>query len=186
VGYHAPGYEPWTAPFAAWESFYVLIGTAAAALIGLQFVVITVGAQFKTVIAGQSIKVFATPTIVHLGVVLVAAAIAAAPWRRAEGAAYALSALGIAGLAYTLFVLRNARLQSDYKPVLVDWIWHTILPLAAYGMLLASASLLPGHEGPCLFLVGAASLLLLVIGIHNAWDEVTYIATKRQADESGK
>ena len=35
-------------PFAAWENFYVIVGSSAAALTGLQFVVVTLGAEARS------------------------------------------------------------------------------------------------------------------------------------------
>jgi hypothetical protein len=60
--------------------------------------------------------------------------------------------------------------------VLEDWIWHAVLPLIAYALLLIAALLLRQHPERVLFVIGATALLLLFIGIHNAWDTVTYIA----------
>jgi hypothetical protein len=59
--------------------------------------------------------------------------------------------------------------------VLEDWLAHVLLPLIGYGALVAAALLLPAEPVPSLFIVGAVLLLLLFIGIHNAWDTVTYI-----------
>jgi uncharacterized membrane protein YphA (DoxX/SURF4 family) len=73
-------------------------------------------------------------------------------------------------------VLRRARRQTDYQPVLEDWRFHTVLPLVSYTALVIAALLLPGQATPALFVIAAATLLLLFIGIHNAWDNVTYIA----------
>ena len=53
--------------------------------------------------------------------------------------------------------------------------WHTIFPLVSYTALAIGAILLPGYPAPTLFVIAAATLLLLFIGIHNAWDNVTYI-----------
>ena len=53
-------------------------------------------------------------------------------------------------------------------------LFHVLLPLAAYAMLVVSAGVAQNHERPALFFVAAAALLLLFIGIHNAWDAVTY------------
>jgi len=36
---------------------------------------------------------------------------------------------------------------------------------------------------PCLFAIGAATVLLVLIGIHNAWDTVTYIAVAPEPPE---
>ena len=67
---------------AGWENFYVIVGSSAGTLIGLQFVVITLLAN--TPIArdqGQAGAAFATPTIVHFPAVLLLAGVESAPWR---------------------------------------------------------------------------------------------------------
>ncbi len=66
--------------------------------------------------------------------------------------------------------------HTDYQPVLEDWLWHTVFPLVSYTALLVAAIVLPGHPAPALFVIAAGTVLLLFIGIHNAWDNVIYIA----------
>src|SRR2546427_10910752 len=85
-----------------------------------------------------------------------------------------LSSLG--GVSYVVIVLRRARRQTDYQPVLSDWLWHTAFPLVSYTALVVAAIVLPGNPAPALFVIAAGTVLLLFIGIHNAWDNVTYIA----------
>ncbi|TMC19771.1 MAG: hypothetical protein E6J36_13960 [Chloroflexi bacterium] len=60
--------------------------------------------------------------------------------------------------------------------MLEDWLWHTVFPLVSYTALLVAAILLPGYPAPALFVIAAGTVLLLFIGIHNAWDNVIYIA----------
>jgi len=172
--------EHFLSPFAAWESFYVIIGSSAAALTGLQFVVIVLGAEISMPATVHTTRAFGTPTVVHFCAVLLDSAILSAPWRRTSSAALAIAAFALAGFAYTLIVLRHARRQTAYTPLLEDWIWHTVLPLVAYGALFASGVFLAGDPAPWLFVVGGAALLLLFVGIHNAWDAVTYIALQRR------
>lgn len=50
-----------------WDNFYVIVGSSAAALIGLQFVVITLIAYTQRRSTHGSIGAFAGPTVVHLG-----------------------------------------------------------------------------------------------------------------------
>jgi hypothetical protein len=64
--------------------------------------------------------------------------------------------------------------QSVYQPVLEDWLFHVVLPLAGYGLLALSPFAVSSHAREALFGVGAATLLLLFIGIHNTWDSVAY------------
>jgi len=163
-------------PLVAWESFYVIIGSSGAALTGLQFVVIALVAESKERSHGPQIEAYGTPTIVHFCSVLLVSAILSAPWPSLSSVALALGVCGVAGVTYGVIVLRRARRQTGYAPVLEDWIWHTVLPLIAYALLLVAAVALRRFPQRALFAVGAAALLLLFIGIHNAWDTVTYLA----------
>ena len=171
-------------PLAAWESFYVIVGSSAAALTGLQFVVIALGAEADA-LSTAAMRAFGTPTVVHFSAVLLVSAIASAPWPGLLGPALILGACGLGGCVYNLIVLTIVRRQEDYKPVLEDWIWHTVLPLLAYLALLLSAARLAAAPGTSLFAVAACALLLLLVGIHNAWDAVLYIAIGRK-EEAGK
>jgi hypothetical protein len=66
---------------AGWENFYVIVGSSAGALIGLQFVVITLIAEIPIVRdVERASSAFATPTIVHFGAVLLLSAVISAPW----------------------------------------------------------------------------------------------------------
>jgi hypothetical protein len=167
-------------PFAAWESFYVIVGSSAAALTGLQFVVIVLGAEARSV--GAEVGAFGTPTVVHFCLVLLVSAIVSVPWQAVSHAGLALGAVGVGGIVYMAVVIRRARRSKTYVPVLEDWLWHCVFPLIAYVMLLAAALLLERDPPHCLLAIGATALMLLFIGIHNAWDAVTYIATQRARD----
>lgn len=165
-------------PFSAWENFYVIVGSSAAALTGLQFVVIVLGAEARST-RGATVGAFGTPTVVHFCAVLLIAAILSVPWRVVSSAGLALSASGVAGIAYMLIVIKRAREQKGYAPVLEDWLWHCTFPLIAYAALLVAALLLRRDPPHCLLIIGTTALLLLFIGIHNAWDAVIYIATQQ-------
>lgn len=160
---------------AGWENFYVIVGSSAGALIGLQFVVITLIADMPiTSDIERASSAFATPTIIHFGAALLLAAVLSAPWTGIAGAATAWGILGLAGMLYVALVLRRVRRQSAYSPEFEDWLFHLLLPFAAYVSLAVSAYFAPGHPGATLFAVAGAALLLLFVGIHNAWDAVTY------------
>jgi hypothetical protein len=159
---------------AGWENFYVIVGSSAGALIGLQFVVITLISEIPAARdMERASRAFATPTIVHFVAVLLLSAIISAPWRGIAGAAILWGALGLTGLLYTVAVARRMRVQTAYRPELEDWLFHALLPFAAYATLAISA-FAHSHMYEALFAVAAAALLLLFIGIHNAWDAVTY------------
>jgi hypothetical protein len=168
--------------FSAWENFYVIVGSSAGALTGLQFVVITLIAEGRTTGSMHEVRAFGTPTVVHFCVALLISAIASCPWQSLSGPVVALAACGVAGILYILNALRHAR-QARYKPDTEDWIWYSWLPLVAYCFLLASSLLLKRYFVFASFSIATISLLLLFLGIRNAWDTVTYIAV-RQASAS--
>jgi hypothetical protein len=47
-----------------------------------------------------------------------------------------------------------------------------------YGALLAAALRVAKDPVHCLFAIGTTALLLLFVGIHNAWDAATYMASQ--------
>jgi hypothetical protein len=185
---------------AGWVNFYVIVGSSAGALIGLQFVVIALVANRPIApTQGASAGAYATPTVVHFGSVLLLSAIATVPWQSFWGPVLTWGSLGLVGMVYEVIVIGRMRTQSLYKAVFEDWLFHALLPLVAYAILAVSAVLAvssletrPNSQdvwlaapafsdahalsgAQCaLFGVAGAALLLLFIGIHNAWDAVTY------------
>ncbi len=178
--------EALLSPLATWHNFYSIIGTAAATLTGLLFVVITLiaGVRARVPSPSSGLAIFNTPNVFHFGAALLVAALLSAPWQALWNASLLLGLLGLAGMIYVVIVLRRVRRQKDYQLVLEDWLWHTVLPLVSYTALVGAALLLPGYPAPALFVIAAATLLLLFIGIHNAWDNVTYIAIELSQPEN--
>ena len=164
---------------AGWESYYVIVGSSAAALTGLQFVVMALVADVWERASADQIDAFGTPSIVHFCVALLTSAILSAPWRNLASAAVVLGVVGLAGLVYAAIVIRRARKQVGYQPVFEDWLWHAALPVVAYGALTGGAAGVTRFEHEALFFIATATLLLVFIGIHNAWDTVTFIVLTR-------
>ena len=160
---------------ATWESFYVIVGSSAAALTGLQFVVIALIAETARKSSSSEFAAFATPNVVHFGGVLVVSAVLSAPWPTLTGVAIALVAGGALGIWYTLTVWWRARRQRGYKPVFEDWAFHVVLPFAGYLGLMVAGIWLSPRPVTALFLTAGVEVLLLIVGIHNAWDTVTFV-----------
>jgi len=98
-------------PLAGWQNFYVIVGSSAGALIGLQFVVMALVADMpRTPVQAQAGHAFATPTIIHFGAVLMLSAALSAPWQNIGGAAVLWGLMGLGGVAYAIIV---ASLLSD-------------------------------------------------------------------------
>lgn len=160
---------------AAWETFFFLIGSSGAALTGLQFVVIALIADSRRKATTREIQAFGTPTIVHFCAVLLLAAMISAPWHTLSRLALLIGLYGASGFLYTLITFLRARRLKTYLLVFEDLLWHVGLPLLSYALTIMAAFVLQHYAHRSLFIVGFASLMLLFIGIHNAWDSVTYI-----------
>jgi hypothetical protein len=171
-------------PLIAWSNFYVIVGTAAATLTGLMFVAISFISRLPNGGSSTGVATFSTPSIVHFGSALLIAALFSAPWPIFWVVSVPLGIAGLGGVIYTGFVLWRVRYQTDYQPVMEDCLWHTILPTAGYIGLIVGAALLANHPTPALFIAGGGTLLLVFIGIHNAWDNVTYLVTVRLHTDS--
>jgi hypothetical protein len=159
-----------------WENFYIIVGSSAGALTGLQFVVMALVADSPARADTGTIDTFGTPTVVHFCAVLLVSSILSAPWPTLSQAATAVGICGAAGVIYSLIVVRRARRVTAYEPQMEDWIFHCALPLVAYATLLIAGVTLTIRHVPALFGVALFSLILLFVGIHNAWDTVTYVA----------
>lgn len=164
------------APLNDWGNFYVIVGSSAGALTGLTFVAITLVAGRREEDTNWAVASFTTPTVVHFGSVLLISAILSAPWPAMSQPAVLLGLCGLVGLAYGAIVVRRLRRRLAYQPVLEDWLWFGALPLIGYAALVVAAIMLPGNPMPALFVVGGTMVLLLFVGIHNAWDVVTFVA----------
>jgi len=159
---------------ADWDSFYVIVGSAAGALIGLQFVVMTLIAERPPKGVAEGSATFSTPTVVHFSAVLLLSALVRIPWESIAAAAVAWGLVGVGGVIYTASIARRMHVQDVYAPVFEDWLFHALLPILAYAALGVAALAAASYTRNALFGIGGAALLLLFTGIHNAWDAVAY------------
>src|ERR1700746_3278333 len=114
---------------AGWDSFYGSVGSAAGALIGLQFVVMTLVAQRPPTRGAEAGAAFAPPTVIHFGSALLLSALSRVPWNSITSASAAWGLIGLSGVMYTLIVARRMRRQTVYQPEFEDWLFHAMLPL---------------------------------------------------------
>ncbi|HEX3671258.1 MAG TPA: hypothetical protein VHT92_06085 [Candidatus Cybelea sp.] len=167
------------AALGAWATFYTMLGSSAAALTGLMFVVIGIvmsSSHFRRSIDGTS--VFSTPIVVHFGATLFIAVVVLAPWHSMIVPAALFAIAGLLGNAYMLSLMYRTRNFANYRADLDDWAWYNVLPFVAYGALVGGGLWALAAAERALFVVAGAAVLLTFIGLRNAWDIVTYIAVK--------
>ncbi|MGH7605352.1 MAG: hypothetical protein ACRENK_15320 [Gemmatimonadaceae bacterium] len=161
-----------------WENFYVIVGSSAAALTGLMFVVISLTADVRAS-GEEAVNAFSSPTVLHFCFVLLIAAIVMTPRHTPGSLAICLGVGGLAGLAYTVMAVLRMRRQTAYTPVLEDWLWHAVFPLIAYAGVAVGTLTLWRRPGALLYLIAACTLLLLYTGIHNSWDAAMYLVMRK-------
>lgn len=166
------------AALAAWSNFYVIAGSSAAALTGLIFVVITLvrGEEYASPARHDGIATFSTPTVMHFCTALLVSAILCVPWPSLVYVSLIVAIVGCYGVIYILRVAFRTRGLKEYTADVEDWIWYSILPFIAYATLAAGAIALHRAPRDALFAVAGGVLLLIFIGIRNAWDVVTFLA----------
>jgi hypothetical protein len=169
---------------AGWENFYVIVGSSAGALIGLQFVVIALLSSTRTEGVTTAMRAFATPTIVFFSSVLLTAGLLTIPRHTRASLSTVLLLIGTGGLAYVARVGRHMRKQDLYSPDRGDWLWFLLLPAAAYACALVAGATVWNAPGASLDMAGGSAMLLLLIGVHNAWDGAVWMVANPPADRS--
>lgn len=163
----------------AWSSFYIMTGSSAAALTGLMFVVITITAGDRSGNrSSDGISTYSTPTVMHFCAAFLVSALLVAPWHSVVYPAIALGLGGLYGLIYVARITYRAAHLLGYTPDLEDRTWYSIVPFLAYGVIFGGAVALPMLAGKGLFAVGVGVVLLIFLGIRNAWDVVTFLAVR--------
>jgi hypothetical protein len=166
--------------FRDWENFYLLVGSAAGALIGLMFVVTTLTAGLDPGQVSRGGRVYVTPIVFHFAVVVVVSAISAVPALPDPVVGVTLALMGGAGFVYSaattvrMFALQWTGAPPDWS----DKFFYGFLPAVAYLALAGAAGavwLLP-WSAP--YAVGIVMLVLLLIGIRNAWDLATALVQR--------
>ena len=162
---------------AGWDNFFVIVGSSGGALVGLQFVVLTLVAERSGNTSRDTLNAFGTPTVVHLTGALIVSALMSVPWRSLGAASVAVVLAGLAGVGYSIIVIRRARRQSTYAADREDWIWYILLPTVVYGVLTGAGLALGSRPSGALLTIGGCALGLLLLGVRNAWDTVTFVVT---------
>lgn len=163
--------------FAGWGNYFFLVGSAAAALIGLMFIVVTLtaGRQRSELEPGK--KLYTSPIVWHLSVVLLVSGSALAPVVSPDWFAAFEILVAAIGTIYSVRVavgIVRAALSENYSGF--DMWWYGLVPAAAYAGLGASAFGM--MYGSRLGVGGSAAavMALLLVSIHNEWDLVTFLA----------
>jgi hypothetical protein len=165
-----------------WDNFYYLIGSASAGLIGLLFVVVSLstGRDRETSLRGAAL--YMTPTVVNFAVVLSVSAVCLAPGLPLAGrcAAFAVATgFGLVNAVRACWGIAHPR-RIAAPPHWSDIWTYGVAPLVIH--LTLAVVIVATVMGPARWTavgMGALLLVLLLLGVRNAWDLITWIAPAR-------
>src|SRR6185295_1211955 len=156
-----------------------MLGSAGAGLIGLLFVVVTLTAGFDRAQTFRGARLYLTPTAIDFALILAISAVAIAPELPLQLDAALLAVIALVGLVFAArssIGIRQPPPPGIDAPHWTDWWMYGVAPGVLYAGMLASALGLWLEAPWAPFALGALLLILLLLGIRNAWDLLTYIA----------
>lgn len=164
------------------QNFYMLAGGASASLMGLVFVAASLAARLVAPdTAAAGVRTFVTPIIIHFSAILVIALLVMIPTHTPASLGSYLGFGGIAGLAYSgttgVQLWQHHCERSRLKRA--DWLWRACLPSVGYLLILSAAGGLLTRTASSLDGLTLAVIILLLLGIRNAWDLLLWIAQQR-------
>jgi len=161
-----------------WHEFYALLGTAAAALVALLFVAVSIGTSVLTPDpeSRKNTGTYMSPVVFHYANVLFLSLIALIPTQTMESFGLVIAVASIGSVIYSIVIA--LRVHRNSISDLADCLCYGAVPALCYATGLVVALLLLAEKPMGLNLLAAAALLLLVINIRNAWDLMISLARR--------
>jgi hypothetical protein len=167
-----------------WHDFYVTAGAAAATLVGLLFVGLSL--HIRVVVAHRDVRSLARATLTDFFVVLLVALVILAPTTNESTTAIWLLAVGVTSL---ILVVRPA--LASFRPgrtrTLALWVLITRFGLSALcfigvafvGVLFGGGDFEGGLAGLLVLVI-----VLLVVAVRNTWDLLVTVADRPESGPS--
>jgi hypothetical protein len=164
---------------AGWENFYVVTASAAATLIGLMFVVITLGADIAKTEKAKGVAQFVTPTFVHFGGVLFSSLVLLVPWPSVLAPCIILGCSAAAALIYVAFTIRGVSRLDFLNLNWLDYLFYFGLPFLADVGLIAFAVGLTWGIAYAPYGIAATIALQLLVATRNSWNVALWLSQNR-------
>ncbi|HEY1551602.1 MAG TPA: hypothetical protein VGG28_27430 [Kofleriaceae bacterium] len=166
---------------AAWGNFYLITSAAAATLVGLLFVVLTLASDRIPASESKRIRVYLTPSVLQFSLVLVLAAMLMFPTQTRLSSAISCGSIGALGIIYAASVLLDG-LRGNALRERRDLLQYAVLPALGYAALVVGGIAIdkPGDtHGPTI--VAAGVLALVALAIRNSWSVAVSVVTLRDS-----
>jgi hypothetical protein len=168
--------------FNGWQTFYQMTAEAAATLVGLVFIVITLTSSRQASGTQNGMRLFITPTVFHLASVLVISALALAPDGEGTSPSLLMLAWSVAALGNAVWVAIGVW-PPERRAHWSDFWWYGFAPTAAFAGLVIASSLAWACIPHAPYALALVLLGLLLVAIRNAWDLATWLAYPRPGPE---
>jgi hypothetical protein len=174
--------QEWSKVLESWHDFYIAAAAAAATLMGLMFVVMTLGQRSLATQQGKKVtRALHTPTVAFFVAIVVVSLLVLMPATSPHTLGVLLAVVAVSGLGY-MIASGAFRIWLDNELGVDDLVWYVILPYVGFAALGAAAAAIWVQAAFGMALLAGATLLLLLVGIRNAWDLVVYSVQKGDAD----
>jgi hypothetical protein len=172
---------PVTDALAHWHEFYTLLGTASATMVALLFVAASVGSGAFTSSRRAALRVFLSASVVNFSTILMACLTILAPLASWVVLGSLIMACGLVGLAHTCMALRDTLHDGLFARIdLEDRTWYLVLPMVGYVFVAAAGVTLALQLDQGCEALALSMGMLLLVGIHNAWDITVWSITRRR------
>jgi len=165
-----------------WHEFYGLVGTAAAALLALLFVAVSIGAGTLPPDSAGPTRTYTSPVAFHYTAVMFVSALALVPTETPALLGVLLGGSAMIGIAYAGFIIR--RLLTDRIADLPDRLGYGLAPLGSYCGILVAAVLFHVGSARAADVLATGVMVLLIVNVRNAWDLLLVMARRRNQPPS--
>lgn len=168
----------------SWQNFYFMTGGAAATLVGLMFVALSLGINLVNENTRKQMEIFVTPSIFYFTSALVLCCIMLVPNVAPPTLAAILTLGGVFGILRAIQFVRHlisaAKHYGDFD--LTDWLSHIVVPVLSYALLLAVGIGFWIDQWTLAFMGNCLTVILLLLcGIANTWSLVIWIIEQRKS-----
>jgi len=155
-----------------WSNFFTTTGTAGATLVGLLFVVVTLGTGLPTSRKLDIAHASLTPALYSFAGVLLQSLVVLVPWQSNWPSGVMFVMIGIGGLIYRIKAVRvRSSLHLSSIQSRMDRIFHNVTPINASIILICGGVGLIAGEAFAPFAIAGSTTLFLVSGIYRTWGE---------------
>lgn len=161
-----------------WHEFYTLLGTAAAALVALLFVAVSIGTSILTAEpqSQANTRTYMSPVVFHFANILFLSLIAMIPSLSWETFAITIGIAAVGSAGYSIGIA--TRVHRNTISDLADRLGYGVIPVLCYSAGIVTAWLAFKHAAAAPEVLAAAALVLLLVNIRNAWDLMISLARR--------